>query len=756
MAYSELIKSFARIRAYMRSFYVYGFAHRGEVGDKSRRSYDNERRRVESWLGDYLSFGQDEDGRRFFLSVDSRAVPSNPLYRAFRARSFTDRDILLHFHLLDLLSEEGGLPIFAIMEELAERLNTFEDGELPDESTVRKKLKEYEKLGLVVTAKRGRECLYRRRAPFPALERWGEAVRFFSEAAPLGVVGSYVGDLLPEGGDFFRFKHHYLLSALDSEVLCALAQAIGEGRSVTVATRGEQSLLLPLKFYFSTQTGRQYLLSWSPGPRRFVFRRLDLILSVRAGEVTALPSELPERLETLERHLWGVSLGDQETLDHLSMTVLVRPGEGFVLERLQREKRCGTVEQVDETHWRYSVECYDALELMPWVRSFIGRITDFETDHAVAQRRFFDDVEALSALYGEEPSGKPCSDAFRQSSAARRKADKTTANAAGAPGKKRTSSSREGGRPLLFHEIYGSYYRAVSAVLGEAVRGTLTRGRLQELVRTHAFGESLLSIPDGLTGERWRLLHRDLSTPMERAPERPVSLLERRWLRSLLLDPRIRLFDVDGTGLEDVEPLFRPEWFVYFDRSGAGDPYRDEGYIARFRTILTALREQQDLHLRFRTGKGVTELTLTPQRLEYSEKDDCFRLLAAGRRWDWVVRLSRLEECVPVVPGRHRSLRPRKTRAVTFELEDRRNALERVLLHFSHLEKETKRLDEKRYRVTLRYDSADETELLIRLLSFGPMIRVTEGESLIRRMTERIQVQRRTASGSNRPAGLSR
>ena len=62
---------------------------------------------------------------------------------------------------------------------------------------------------------------------------------------------------------------------------------------------------------------------------------------------------------------------------------------------------------------------------------------------------------------------------------------------------------------------------------------------------------------------------------------------------------------------------------------------------------------------------------------------------------------------------------------VTFELEDRRNALDRVLLHFSHLEKETQRLDENRYRLTLRYEREDETELLIRVLSFGPMIKVT-------------------------------
>ena len=97
MAYHELIKNFNHIRAYLRSFYVYGFRHRDEFTQKSSRSYDNERRRVESWLSEYMSFGQDEDGRRVFLSVDSRSIPENPLYRAFRSKSFTDRDITLHF-----------------------------------------------------------------------------------------------------------------------------------------------------------------------------------------------------------------------------------------------------------------------------------------------------------------------------------------------------------------------------------------------------------------------------------------------------------------------------------------------------------------------------------------------------------------------------------------------------------------------------------------------------------------------------------
>ena len=87
MAYSELIKSFERIRNYMREFYVYGFKSREEYSIKSARSYDNERRRIESWIGDFMSFHQDTSGKNVFLSVDSRRIPHNPLHKAFKAKS---------------------------------------------------------------------------------------------------------------------------------------------------------------------------------------------------------------------------------------------------------------------------------------------------------------------------------------------------------------------------------------------------------------------------------------------------------------------------------------------------------------------------------------------------------------------------------------------------------------------------------------------------------------------------------------------
>ena len=256
MAYSELIKNFEKIRGYMREFYVYGFKSREEYTAKSSRSYDNERRRIESWLGDYISFRQDSTGKNIFITVDNRDVPHNPLYNAFKARSFTDNDVILHFYILDLLADGDTLTVRQIVDRLfSDYLSHYESAEAFDESTVRKKLKEYEKLGLLESSHIGRELAFCRKQDKVDLESWKEAVSFFSETNPLGVIGSYLLDKYTELDDQFSFKHHYLLHALNSEILYELLIAIREHRSIDltcfIVRRGElrQHTVLPIKIY---------------------------------------------------------------------------------------------------------------------------------------------------------------------------------------------------------------------------------------------------------------------------------------------------------------------------------------------------------------------------------------------------------------------------------------------------------------------------------------------------------------------------
>ena len=64
MAFSELVKSFEKIRGYMREFYVYGFRTRSGFSGKSGRTYDNERRRLECVLGEHTESSRDYRGHQ--------------------------------------------------------------------------------------------------------------------------------------------------------------------------------------------------------------------------------------------------------------------------------------------------------------------------------------------------------------------------------------------------------------------------------------------------------------------------------------------------------------------------------------------------------------------------------------------------------------------------------------------------------------------------------------------------------------------
>ena len=297
---------------------------------------------------------------------------------------------------------------------------------------------------------------------------------------------------------------------------------------------------------------------------------------------------------------------------------------------------------------------------------------------------------------------------------------------------------------MLFSEIYGSYFNVVAAVLSEASAGCLTDKRMTELIQDKAFAESTLSIPAAIKKETWPLLAKDLNTVIQHSPTMPLTELQKRWLKALLQDPRIALFNPDTTGLDDVEPLYKPGTFVLFDQYSDGDPYEDENYIACFHTVLQSIREKRMLRIRFRGHTGIRHsLVCMPYRLEYSAKDDKFRLQSRGKRNMHTINLARVRSCelLEEYDADKMQLPQERMCELTMLLHDERNALERVLLHFSHFEKETLKLDHRLYQIKLRYDLDDETELLIRVLSFGPMLEVVAPDEFISLINDRLSKQ---------------
>lgn len=306
---------------------------------------------------------------------------------------------------------------------------------------------------------------------------------------------------------------------------------------------------------------------------------------------------------------------------------------------------------------------------------------------------------------------------------------------------------------MLFHEAYGSYYQTVAKILTEAVQGTLKPGDIAKIVERYAFAESRSNLTESLRNGDWPFLDGNLETELMYKPEMPLTTLQKRWLKAMGNDPRIRLFldPEDLAGLENVEPLFRPEDIVYYDRYADGDPYEDAAYIANFRMILKALREDRWLEVVQRNSWG-TEITrkLKPLYLEYSPRDDKFRLHSARTREDawpgtFQTNLERIRRCTVVDCTEPYVLLPEEQRQAELVLMDRRGALDRFLRMFCWLKKKTVPMEPEGdvmcYQVTLSYERSDESELLIRLLSMGADVRILSPESLRQETLRRVRNQ---------------
>jgi len=315
----------------------------------------------------------------------------------------------------------------------------------------------------------------------------------------------------------------------------------------------------------------------------------------------------------------------------------------------------------------------------------------------------------------------------------------------------------------LFDKIYGCYYQVVRHILMEAADRPIKKDRIRELSLQYGYQESALSILPKLTDGDWPLLTENLLSVLKN-PEilkpgaLPLTRLQKAWLAAVLSDPRAKLFFSDESlarlkeWLADTEPLFREEDFYYFDRYSDLDDYGDPDYRERFQTILTALKEKQALFIAYENRRGLPSTRLAaPYQLQYSSRDGKFRLCCmerTGKRFSrgTVLNLNRIKACHPAhedVPPEvfshafspvHRAEEP-----VVIEIGGERNSLERCMLHFANYEKHTRYNEEtKTWICSIYYDMADETELLIEILSFGPVIRVLGPESFLSQIRARV------------------
>ncbi len=320
----------------------------------------------------------------------------------------------------------------------------------------------------------------------------------------------------------------------------------------------------------------------------------------------------------------------------------------------------------------------------------------------------------------------------------------------------------------LFSELYTCYYQVVARILSEAAHHPLTRIQIEKLARQYGYDESVLAIVPRLIQGDWPFLRESghtsqTYTSVLKQEPFPQSLtnLQRSWLKALTMDTRFRLFFTDAQleelreALSDIAPLYRTSDFCLFDQYGDHDPFSSVMYREHMQILLGAVCEHEFLSVSYLSRKGkILTHTWLPCRLEYGQRDGKFRLYGMAfnktgkKRMDVlnVARILSLKKTGRYYPASvnvdsflDRSL---CEQPLILEITTQQNALERAMLHFSCYQKKVERLEDKNtYRCTIYYDKRWETELLIQVLSFGPVVKVLGPESFLEQMIERVHRQ---------------
>lgn len=317
----------------------------------------------------------------------------------------------------------------------------------------------------------------------------------------------------------------------------------------------------------------------------------------------------------------------------------------------------------------------------------------------------------------------------------------------------------------IFSEIYGCYYNIIYRLLSDYRK--ISDKDISDIINEKGFGESMLFLLPKLKDDEWNLFG-------EARPEfsMPLTDYQKAWLKTILMDKRIGLFltDEERDGmlekLSAVESLFEQDDIYATDIFLDGDDYENDTYRETFRSVVDAIKNHEVLDIEYSQapGKRLRHYYI-PCRIEYSIKNDCIRVYCIEKKKTGKLQLINLGKIKEVKhtgqfipedewPDIDEIMdRSYLDEPVTVLIKQERNALERFMLQFANYKKNTSRYVEKRndgfdgsenpiYKCEILYSSDNETELLINILSFGPVVKVIGSERFLNQLRERLKMQK--------------
>lgn len=415
-----LIRDYSDIRDILRDIYIYGCFSRDDYINKgiSGRKYDNEQRRITSYLPDKF-IKKKREGKRVlpYCSYNMTETPENFLAETYRNKSFTLLDIMSYFFVLTLLNEGQGMTLPELLEVIPE-----ENAEIIyTKDNLRKKLDELIEKGLIASKKVGRRVLYKTVEDSLGYFETQELtdiywlLEFVKNVNPIEMPyfflqrklrlylyanrGIQVDDI-----HTFQYKHNHLFNVLDNEEVLVILRAIHAQRELNIqySSRGSvfTSRILPIRVIHECNHGRQYVLFYDLASETVKTRRIDRISSAEMmGKADDEIIGKAVKESELEESSWCTS-GLYFDQDEVKIEFRIDDeSEQYVIERIKREGKNGTIESVAPGLYLYTIMVKDPLEMTPWIRSFGERAKVVYSKDGVLEKHLLEDYERAISKY---------------------------------------------------------------------------------------------------------------------------------------------------------------------------------------------------------------------------------------------------------------------------------------------------------------------------------------------------------------------
>ena len=743
--------SFDVIRELIRNLYLEGlnnYLDTGNLGISARTFYNN-LNTIRNFLDERFISSKTNTKKESnpVISFDTREETENPLFALWKTSNSIASNLSFDFAIMDILEDyPDGINWFSLSSDSDSNrhdnpLSKYVSKGI-DKKSVKAKLEKLAEAGVIEffeKKKKIRKTDTKRIKELLSSREFKQAIQFASETCPLGVIGSFILDSLSNAASEpvntpIHYKHHFVFNSIDYEILYIFLEAINEKCFVEIETeKFGLRTIVPLKIFISTQTGRTYVVFWNKEEETLFSENLELILTSKKTEICSEYDLYRKKLSEMECHMWGVSFKTENSseLEHVRF-VIEYPSEkekNYIPARIKREAAIGTVKELDDYHSEFTADIIDSNEIIPWIRSFFGRITELDFPYT---SKIKEDVTLLAEGKYREGGTAP------QNTTTPYEPENETKNT------------------TLFNPLYSTYYLAIRNILETYINNKkqpLSNETITKIIEKTAYIETPGELYDLIfnnseTTTIFNYSQNRVSSPINQIPDFPLTTIELRFLASILQDNRIKMFMTSEIleelqkVLKDVKPLWEPENIKYFDQNKDGDDFDNKDYIILFQTILNAINHNKCVHLVY-GRKNISDI-FTPTHLDYSQKDNAFRLFVKELKYPInLENIKSIEITEEKLEKPEDSTVYEKLKVEIYDDTSEKYHFNRAIRIFSYFKKTCIKTEiENTYELTVDYDKSDESEIVIKILMFGSNMRVLAPESVLSAVQEKIYKQK--------------